>query len=309
MRFRQSPSSILMVRPASFGLNPETASSNAYQAVSLDEDPQSIQLKAEVEFDRAVQLLKSKDIHVLVFQDTSDIRKTDAVFPNNWISFQPDGKTIIYPMMSANRRMERNEKVIAEVGSSYDIERIVDLTSHESEGKFLEGTGSIVFDHVNKLAYACRSVRTDAGILEELGQTIGYEIVLFDSVDEKGLPIYHTNVMMTVGTRFCILCLDSIRSEEDHNKLLTSFEKTGHRVIAISYDQMRNFAGNMFEVVSTKGEFKILLSAAALQSLLPGQVRAIQEFGELIPLDVPTIEKYGGGSVRCMVAGIHLQPK
>lgn len=309
MKFSQSPGSILMIRPASFGLNPETAASNAFQADKLDEEESIVRERAKKEFDEVLVQLQRNDILVHVVKDNHEPKKTDAVFPNNWVSFQPDGKIIIYPMMSKARRIERRDDIIKEIQSQYAVSEVIDLTSFVKTNKFLEGTGSLVFDHANRKVYACRSPRTHEDVLNKLMGLLNYEVIIFDAVDENQVPIYHTNVLMSIGTNFAVICLDSIQKEADSERVLGSFGKTGHKVVAISYQQMKSFAGNMIEVVNKHGYLKVLLSDTAFESLLPGQINWITAFADMIPLSIPTIEKYGGGSVRCMVAGIHLPPK
>lgn len=303
MKFSQAPSAVVMVRPKSFGFNSQTADSNAFQSNSAD-DPQSIQEDALAEFDKMVDLLRSNDIEVLVVEDSAQPEKPDAIFPNNWISFHHDGTVVLYPMLAENRRSERKNPIIDMVKQHYSITTTIDLTSYEKQNKFLEGTGSIVFDYVNKIAYASRSSRTDELILKDITEKLGFKSVVFDAVDEQRQVIYHTNVLMCIGTDFVVVCLDAIQQEDDQEQLLESFSNTGHKVIAISFEQMKLFAGNMMEVKSKAGESFVLLSQKAFHYLLPGQLDALSRFVEPIPVNIPTIETYGGGSVRCMVAGI-----
>jgi hypothetical protein len=303
MKFSQAPTSVLMVRPKSFGFNPQTADTNVFQQNATDEC-ESINEMAVAEFDKMVDLLRSNDIGVLVVEDTAQPEKPDAIFPNNWISFHHDGTIVLYPMLAENRRLERINPVIETVKENYSISKTIDLTSYEAENKFLEGTGSVVFDYVNKIAYASRSFRTDELILKDLNERLGFESIVFDAVDEQGQTIYHTNVLMCIGTKFVIICLDAIQDDNDQEKLLESFSNTGHKVIAISFEQLKLFAGNMMEVKARSGEHFVLLSQKAFHSLLPGQLDALSLFVEPIPVNIPTIETYGGGSVRCMVAGI-----
>lgn len=303
MKFSQAPSSILMVRPAAFGFNPQTAGSNTFQSKQTDSS-EDISKKALQEFDQVVDTLRAHDIDVIVIEDTNTPQKPDAVFPNNWISFHGDGTVVLYPMMAEIRRLERLNPVLESIQSKFTIQRVIDLTDWEKLNQYLEGTGSVVFDYWNKIAYACRSDRTNESVLKDLCKELGYRAIVFDAVDETGRPIYHTNVLMCVGTRFAVICLDAIKSEEDQESLLTSFFQTQHQVVAISYEQLRSFAGNMIEVLSKSGEPTVLLSEKALQSLLPGQIDAISKHTDMIPLSIYTIEQYGGGSVRCMVAGI-----
>jgi hypothetical protein len=299
---QQSPASVFLVRPVSFGFNPETALSNAFQQqpTGITEE---IRLRAINEFDQMVNLLQLHDIDVRIFEDTPQPAKPDAQFPNNWISFHEDGKVVLYPMMAANRRFERRADIIEEIRKDFRISSVVDFSDEEEKGRYLEGTGSLVFDYVNKIAYANRSPRTDEQLVEKVCKELGYRPVVFDAVDEYGKPIYHTNVLMGIGSNFVVICLDVIHGDEDQEKLLTSFSDTAHKVVAISYTQMSAFAGNIIEVRTRTGEPVVLISDQALTSLLPGQVDAISRHAELIPISIPTIEKFGGGSVRCMIAG------
>jgi hypothetical protein len=244
---------------------------------------------------------------VLIGEDSLLPEKPDAIFPNNWFSIHADGKLVLYPMLAPNRRLERSHNYIDLFESKFGPLEIIDLTFYEEQQRFLEGTGSIVFDHVNKVAYACRSLRTDEVVLSNLCMRLGYTPLLFDAVDENEIPIYHTNVMLCIGEKVVVVCLDSIKNELDQERLLSSFASTGHRVVSISYQQMRCFAGNMIEVQSKTGQRFLLLSQNALDSLLDGQIKELSKHAELLPINIPTIEKYGGGGIRCMVAGIFHQ--
>lgn len=303
MKFLQAPSSVLMVRPASFGFNLQTAATNAFQTAETESE-HSVKTKALEEFDRMVDILSSNDVEVIVVDDSAEPQKPDAVFPNNWISFHADGSIVLYPMMAENRRLERMIPVVDTLKLKFQVSKIIDLSEYEKKNQFLEGTGSVVFDYPNKIAYASRSARTHEVVLKDLCAKLNVKPILFDASDESGQPIYHTNVLMCVGTKFAVVCLDAIKNEEDQEVLLQSFSDTGHQVVAISYEQLRLFAGNMMEVLSRSGEPLVLLSEKAFTSLLPGQIHAISKHAEPIPIPIPTIEQFGGGSVRCMVAGI-----
>lgn len=308
MLFKQVPSSVFMVRPASFGFNEQTASSNPFQNESVVEAKQVQQL-ALTEFDAMVQTLRDNAIEVVVLEDATDPRKPDAIFPNNWLSLHEDGKLVLYPMLAPNRRLERRPEFVQILRDKFKVKDILDFSDRERKGQIVEGTGSLIFDHVNKIAYASRSERTHEPLVIEICKALNYVPIIFDAVDEAGKPIYHTNVLMCVGEKFAILCLDAIRKEEDQDLVLGSLASTGHKVIAISYTQLKAFAGNMLEVKSTKGEPFVLLSQTAFNSLLPGQIDAITQFTDLLPISIPTIESHGGGSVRCMVGGIHTPKK
>ena len=300
----QAPTSILMVRPAAFGFNTQSAESNAFQVDEVD-DPSSVQQKALQEFDRMVDLLRSHDIDVHVLDDTPVPVKPDAVFPNNWISFHEDGRVIVYPMLAENRRLERGATVVETLTESFKVLEVIDWSGEEQNNRYLEGTGSMVLDYVNKVVYANRSPRTNESLVIRFCDLLGYKPIMFDAVDAAGRPIYHANVLMCIGSKFAVICLDAIPNDEDQEKILTVLATTNHKVVAISFAQMNAFAGNMIEVASKNGESFVLLSEQAFHSLLPGQVDAISRFAEMIPISIPTIERFGGGSVRCMVAGIY----
>lgn len=298
------PRTVVMVRPKSFHFNNETSGSNVFQK-NDQEDHTSVLAKALSEFDDMAGRLARHGIGVRIFEDTDEPEKPDAVFPNNWISFHPDGRVILYPMMAANRRQERRTDIIEILAREFLIKEVIDLTREEEKGLYLEGTGSVVFDHGNRILYACHSPRTSQKMVEALAVMLGYRFHIFHALDENSVPVYHTNVMMAVGRKFVVICLDSI-SEEEQEALLETFAGSGLKVIAISFAQMRSFAGNLFEVENEKGESLIIISSRAMETLLPGQKQALSKFGQLLSMDIPTIENYGGGSVRCMVAGVYL---
>jgi hypothetical protein len=301
--FSQLPDSLVMVRPGAFGYNSDTAATNAFQHLPITMD--QIHSCALNEFDAAVKLLKQAGVEVCVLEDLALPVKPDAIFPNNWFSIHEDGKMILYPMMATNRRLERDQRHVDTLMQKFGPFQLIDLSHYEMNGKFLEGTGSIVFDHLNKIAYACRSPRTNESVLHDLCIRIGYRSLLFDAKDESGTPIYHTNVMMCIGEKFAVLCLDSIHNEADQDSVLESLSASQYRVISISYNQMKRFAGNMMEVKSKAGQRYLMLSQNALDSLLPGQIHELTKHIDLLPVNIPTIEKYGGGGIRCMIAGIH----
>jgi hypothetical protein len=305
MKFTQQPRALLMVRPASFGFNESTAESNTFQR-SEGQNAEALLKSAQSEFDRMVDLLASHEIDVHVFSDPPHPPKPDAIFPNNWISFHEDGTVILYPMLAANRRLERRSDIMDVLKKEFAVTRVIDLSAEENNDMFLEGTGSLVFDHVNRIAYACRSPRTHPALVVKVCKELGYRPVIFNAVDEKGISVYHTNVLMAVSEKFAIMCLDAIKEDTDQELLLAGFASSGHKVIAISYAQMYSFAGNMIEVFTRNGEPVVLMSETAFKSLLPGQIQGINRYSEILPVSVETIEKVGGGGVRCMVAGIHL---
>ncbi|MFD2203457.1 citrulline utilization hydrolase CtlX [Shivajiella indica] len=305
----QTTSTLLMVRPANFGFNPETASNNFYQ-INDERKPSEINHLAQREFDQFVELLLGKGIQVLVAEDTDEPKKTDAVFPNNWFTTHEDGKLLLYPMFSPNRRLERRKDLIEMLMKrGFRISEIVDMTFFEKDGQYLEGTGSLILDRSNKIAYACRSERTHEVPLNYFGRIMGYEIIDFEASQLVGnviSPIYHTNVMMHVGSELAVVCLDSIPLATEKLKVQEYLEKTGKKIIPISTKQKFSFAGNMLEVKNKDGEKYTVMSDAAYLSLSHAQIQTFGRFTEIIAPKIPTIEKIGGGSARCMMAEIFL---
>lgn len=305
----QTTSTILMIRPANFGFNPETAGNNFYQ-IWDDRTADEINRLALNEFDGFVALLKGKGIHVIVVEDSPEPKKSDAIFPNNWMSTHSDGKVVFYPMFSPNRRLERRNdlmEILSQEG--FQIKEIVDLSFFEQDGQFLEGTGSLVLDRCHYIAYACRSVRTHKVPLDYFGRLLGFDILGFEasqSIQGVVSPIYHTNVMMHVGTDLAVVCLDSIPKTSERLALQKSLEKSGKKIIPISVKQKFNFAGNMLELRNGQGERFTVMSDSAFRSLNAAQIQTIGKFTTILSIKIPTIEKIGGGSVRCMMAEIFL---
>ncbi len=297
---------LLMVKPHQFGFNQETAATNAFQQKGWTEE---ILMVSGEEFDQVVSLLQQNDIAIQFFIDTPHPVKPDAIFPNNWFSAHPDGKVILYPMMAPNRRPERRSDVLDWLKKDFHVSHVIDLTHYEEKNLFLEGTGSICFDHVNKMALACVSERTHETVLRDLCQKIGYDYILFEACDEANIPIYHTNVMLWMGKHVACICLDSISSETAQDQLLDFFEHTQRKVIALSHAQVRAFAGNVIEVFDRSGINYFLMSETALRSLHAGQIKALELLGDLLIVSIPTIQSVGGGGIRCMVADIHLPPR
>ena len=308
MKISQAPQSVLMVRPANFGFNPLTAGSNVFQQPVQDLSPDIIRSQARLEFDLFVEKLVASGIEVIAVEDTADPITPDAVFPNNWISFHEDGTAILYPMMAINRRMERREDVILMLEKNYQfrVKRILDLTFFEQYDIYLEGTGSMVLDHINKKVFANHSPRTEETILDRFCQEMNYEKEIFTSVDEKGMDIYHANVVMCIGTGYVIICLESIIDEAERINLMHAFESSDHEIIEISYHQLSCFAGNMMELKNGRGDPYLVMSENAFHSLGKDQVKRLSRRAELLFSPLDTIEKYGGGSARCMMAGIFL---
>lgn len=300
----QSTSHILMIRPVNFGYNEETAESNAFQ--NKDKNQQLVQDKALAEFNGFVAILRANGVDVTVVDDNPQPYTPDSIFPNNWVSFHDDGNIFLYPMQAENRRLERREDIIADLEDNFKVHHIVDLSRYEEENKFLEGTGSMVLDRVNKIAYACLSPRTDKDVLDVFCEQSRYTLVCFDAADEHGKAIYHTNVLMCVGSKFAVICLDSIPNPHEKVVVTESLRSTGKEIIDISFAQMNQFAGNMLEVKSQLNETLIIMSESAFKSLKSGQIAVLENYGKLVYADIHTIENNGGGSARCMMAEVHL---
>jgi hypothetical protein len=299
----QTTDTVLMVRPASFQYNAQTAQNNAFQTQVAN-----VQSLAIAEFDHMTQALGEAGIHVIVVADTPLPPKPDAIFPNNWFSTHPDGTLVLYPMYAPNRRLEVRQDVLEYLESTlgYEIRQILDLSTEADKNRFLEGTGSLVLDRVNKVAYACLSPRTDLPLLEEWAQKTGYTICAFRSVDKDGNDIYHTNVMMSVGHTFAIVCLESVPDSAERAALLAQLQRTGHEVVDITLAQVYDMAGNMLLLHNRQGRHKLVLSQRAQNVLTPAQITQLQAHCDLLPVDITHIEIAGGGSARCMLAEIFL---
>jgi len=305
----QSTSRILMVRPANFGFNIQTAKNNAFQnaRVALELDDENS--RARSEFDTFVSKLKAKGIQVDVWDDKSKPEKPDAVFPNNWISFHQDNSIGLYPMFAPNRRKERDPRLLDWIKSQFQVDKLVDFTMYENEGIFLEGTGSLILDRVNKVAYACISARTHDMLMDRFCERFGYRKMSFRAVDQNGIDIYHTNVMMAMGDSFVVICQESIPDQKEWSRLEKQFHKSKKEIVVISWKQMNQFAGNMLLLHNQKGEKILVMSSRAYKSLRPAQVKQIKKHCKILHSDIKTIEDLGGGSVRCMMAEVFLTPK
>jgi hypothetical protein len=302
----QTTSHILMIRPANFGYNAETAVNNAFQVWNQDPD---VAAKAVAEFDNFARLLMEHGIDVIISEDTADPYTPDSIFPNNWVSFHHDGTLLLYPMYAANRRAERKEHVLERIAGRFAIGRRIDLSGYESCGIFLEGTGSMVLDRDKRIAYACVSPRTHVEALSDFCKQMNYRPVVFDAVDEKGRPIYHTNVMMCVADRYVVICLDSIRDPAQRKAVVSALKDSGKETIPLSLDQMSHFAGNMLQVENNKGEKLLVMSSQAYDSLSVEQKNKLSGFNRILHAPLTTIERNGGGSARCMMAEVHLPVK
>ncbi len=300
----QSTSSVLMVRPCRFYPNPETAADNAFQA-RVDCAADALSELARKEFDAAVQTLCATGVNVHVFEDTTEPEKPDAVFPNNWISTHHDGRIVLFPMYSALRRRERRQEIVQDLRKHYRVSEVIDYSPFENEGCCLEGTGSLVLDHLNRIAYVSLSNRSNPKLIQRFAKDFSYEPVTFTSISSNGQPIYHTNVMMCLGTDFAMVGLEMIPNKSERQKVRASLEKIGKEIVELSEDQIANFAGNAIELHNKSGEKLLVLSSRAAQALTEQQRKTLTRYARLVRLELPTIE-LGGGSARCMLATIHL---
>jgi hypothetical protein len=301
-----------MIRPAAFGYNPETADNNYFQSAPQLK-PDILQQKALKEFDDMVALLKQHDIDVIVIDDTPEPVKPDAIFPNNWFSTSPSGIISVYPMYAPSRRIEKRDDILQWLNENFKVSDVQDWSEFETEGRFLEGTGSMVFDHDNEMIYAAVSERTNPVVLEKFAATNKYQAIVFVATDKNGHPVYHTNVVMTLGDKFAVLCEEAIEEEWELIAVRQLLESTGHTIIPITKEQMHCFAGNMLQVKNNpstgSGENYLLLSQTAYDCLRKEQKQMLEAYVHLLPISIPTIEQVEGGSVRCMIAEVFLERK
>jgi hypothetical protein len=298
----QNTSRILMIRPLHFAFNSETAVNNSFQVKSNTEN---LIAEAVREFDAFVNALRKEGIDVTVVEDSPKPHTPDAIFPNNWISFHEDGVYCLYPMFAPNRRKERKTEVIELIRRKFKYHQLIDFTSYESENRFLEGTGSMVLDRDQRIAYACLSPRTDSGILEDFCKKLHYRPVVFHATDHSGGAIYHTNVMMCVADRFVVICLDSIQDPAEKSRLTEAILTSGKEIIPISTDQMNQFAGNMLQLENKSREKILVMSSAAWETLHSDQKEKLAVYNRILYASLQNIEANGGGSARCMIAEIH----
>jgi hypothetical protein len=311
---------VMMIRPVAFAGNPQTQASNSFQdrdAGAIDAVPLrgfrgiSNQAAALREFDGLAVALDKAGVTVHAFDDTLEPHTPDSIFPNNWVSFHGDGTVVLYPMMAENRRLERRLDVIEALSAKHGFRasRVIDLTRHEQTGRYLEGTGSLVLDRLHRVAYACVSPRTDLDVLGDFAQQLDYDIVAFEALDANGAAIYHTNVLMSVGERFAAVCTTAIR-EDERAAVLDTLQKSGRAIVELTLQQMASFAGNMLELGSSRTGSVIAMSERALDVLTPEQRKTLESStGAIVATAIPTIERLGGGSVRCMLAEVHLPKK
>ena len=308
---RQTAADVMMIRPVAFAGNPQTQPSNSFQerdAGAIDAANQAAALR---EFEGLAAALTKAGVAVHTFDDTIEPHTPDSIFPNNWVSFHADGSVVLYPMLAENRRLERRLDLLEMLSARHGFHatRIIDLTRHEQAGRYLEGTGSLVLDRIHRIAYACVSPRTDLDVLGDFAQQLDYDIVAFEAHDAGGAAIYHTNVLMSVGERFAAVCADAIR-EDERAAVLDQLRGTGRVVVELSLEQMAAFAGNMLELGSSLTGAVVAMSERARDALTTAQRETLQSSsGPIVAAPIPTIEKLGGGSVRCMLAEVHLPKK
>jgi hypothetical protein len=295
-----------MIRPVRFGFNAQTAESNRFQQNDPQVTPEEIQARALHEFDIMVSLLRSHGITVTVFEDTPSPHTPDSIFPNNWISFHANGKMITYPMESPNRQAEVREDIIDYFLQQHPNVTLLDWTGYVAQGKYLEGTGSMIMDRDNQKVYACYSSRTDEELLKQFADEMDLEVVGFHGCSEDGTPIYHTNVMMALGEQLAIVCLESIADPAERDRVIQSLEGSGHQIVPLTFEQMNAFAGNMLQLQKPSGQSLLLMSQRACTSLRQDQLDLLGRHTELLVIPLDVIETYGGGSVRCMMAEVFL---
>ncbi|WP_407482122.1 citrulline utilization hydrolase CtlX [Elizabethkingia meningoseptica] len=306
----QSTDTILMIEPVAFGFNAQTAVNNYFQVNDESNETQSEALK---EFNAFVEKLRSKGVNVVTIKDTLEPHTPDSIFPNNWVSFHQDGTVILYPMFAENRRLERRNDILEQLSEKgFTIAEVKDYAVFEAENKFLEGTGSMILDRENKIAYGAVSLRLDEEVFKKWCAEFGYKPVVFhsfQSVNGERLPIYHTNVMMCVGSDYAVICLDTIDDIAERELIEKVLTESHKEVIEITEEQMQNFAGNMLEVRNTQGKKFLVMSKCAYKSLTSRQIQTIEVHAEILYSDLHAIEKNGGGSARCMMAEVFLPKK
>ncbi|MGZ5220422.1 MAG: citrulline utilization hydrolase CtlX [Chitinophagaceae bacterium] len=299
----QTTSHLLMIKPVSFGYNAETAVNNAFQVKSGEAD---VQQKALKEFNDFVTVLQNNGVDVTVVEDTTSPHTPDSIFPNNWVSFHHDGTLLLYPMYAVNRRAERKGHVLQKVMEKFSVSKHIDLSIYEARNLFLEGTGSMVLDRDNRIAYACLSPRTNEQLLAEFCREMNYTPVVFNATDGNGQAIYHTNVLMCVADRYVVICLESIKDPEQRLLVSGTIRSSNKKIVAITLHQVQHFAGNMLQVENDKGEKLLVMSSQAYEALTTEQVLELRRYNRIIHSPLTTIETNGGGSARCMMAEVHL---
>ena len=297
-----------MIEPVAFGRNPDSARTNTFMRDASGRRPDELQASALHEFQGLVERLESEGVEVLVFRDSVDSPSPDAIFPNNWVSFHEDGRAILYPMEPPNRRRERRKEILDWLSTEkgFRLSEVIDLSHHEAEGRFLEGTGSMVFDRPGRTVYASVSPRTTPSLLREYGEKFGLRVVSFHACDADGVPVYHTNVALALGSGVAVFCSEAVRDQPERRTLMESLENGGREVVEITMEQLYAFAGNMLALENARGETLLVMSERAFSSLRQAQLQRLERHARLVRSPIPTIEDFGGGSVRCMLAEVFL---
>ena len=302
---QQTTDAVLMIRPCQFGWNGQTAVSNTYQAIPTA-PPDAVQQQALHQFEALRSALLQAGVAVHVFDDLPTPHTPDALFPNNWFSTHEDGTLVLYPMATANRRVERRPHLIAALRRDFGFDRVLDLTHFEQAGQFLEGTGSLVLDRRHRIAYAAQSLRTHAVVLDAFARELGYRPILFATHEQRGQPVYHTNVLMSVGSTLAVVCLQAIAEARARDLLRTTLRESGREILEISTDQLMEFAGNLLELRDRRGAPLWVMSSRAHAALRPDQRELLAQHGALLHVPLATIESVGGGGARCMLAELFL---
>jgi len=300
----QAPTDVILIRPSHFLPNPETAADNQFQALDHPLPPETVSRRAFQECNQVAETIEALGVQVHLFDDDRTDRP-DSVFPNNWLSTHSGGHIALYPMYSPNRRLERRADIVSALKEHYRVQEVVDFSGLEHDGIFLEGTGAMVLDHVARVAYVCRSNRANPIALERFCTRFGYEPMAFDAVDQSGTPVYHTNVMMCIGTDLALVADDMILDSARRNEILDRVARPGRSIVRLTHAQIGAFAGNAIELDGSNGRF-LAMSTTAQESLTVAQRRAIEAAVPIVAVDVSTIE-LAGGSLRCMIAGVHLE--
>ena len=307
---KQITNNILMIRPVAFRMNEQTAVNNYYQKVLDNLTPATVNAKAQQEFDAFVDKLRAVGVQVTVVDDTVDPDTPDSIFPNNWISFHESGEVVLYPMFAENRRLERREDILDILEEQgFEINDIWDYTSAEEDDLFLEGTGNLLLDRTNEIAYCALSPRADEGLVIEFCEDFEMNPVIFEAfqtVNGERKNIYHTNVMMCLGDTFAVICADTIDDKQERKIVLNHLKESGKEIVLITEDQVNNFAGNMLQVLGADDEKYLVMSTQAFNSLTDGQIKTLEKHAKILHSSLDTIEACGGGSARCMMAEVFL---
>ncbi len=307
---KQITNNILMIRPVAFRMNEQTAVNNYYQKVLDNLTPATVNAKAQQEFDAFVEKLRGVGVNVIVVDDTLEPDTPDSIFPNNWVSFHESGEIVLYPMFAENRRLERREDIFDILEENgFEITDIWDYTSAEEDDLFLEGTGNLLLDRTNEIAYCALSPRADEGLVIEFCEDLEMNPIIFEAfqtVDGERKHIYHTNVMMCLGDTFAVICADSIDDKQDRKLVLSKLKESGKEIVAITEEQVNNFAGNMLQVEGANGEKYLVMSTQAYNILTKDQIKTLEKHANILHSSLDTIEACGGGSARCMMAEVFL---